>query len=272
MSQQRSVDDLLLVASPAARRVIQQWMADCVAITGDPFKFVAKRIPKVRKKQPEVFRFAEWRRILAVIDSFYIPHAEVMVMTGLSASELAGLRREDVTAGYMMIRNSIVRGHEKDTLKTEYRIRRIPITKEIRRKLDIVIARTEGEHLFTMMSGITFREGSFRNNVWIPALKKAGVSYKKPYTTRHVFTAWSLIIGKSKEKLVRLMGHGSKEMVDRVYGHYLEGLEEDAVSILEYFGLDFIEEERKLATRILSLTGESTGESPLSVRDNVLIS
>lgn len=238
----------------------------------DPFKFVAKRIPKVRKKQPEVFRYAEWQRVLAAIDPYYVPHAEVMVLTGLSASELAGLRKDDITANYMMIQNSIVRGNEKDTLKTEYRIRRIPITKAIRSRLDAVMKATEGNYVFPMKSGITFREGAFRNNVWTPALKKAGVAYKKPYTTRHVFTAWSLIIGKSKEKLVRLMGHGSREMVDRVYGHYLEGLEEDAVSILGYFGLDFVEEERKLATRILSLTGESTGESPRTADANTLIS
>jgi len=247
-------------------RVEHGWKLD------NPFEFLAKKIPKVRKKQPEVFRFAEWQRILASINPFYRPHAEIMVMSGLSASELAGLRKEDITANYMMIRNSIVRGHEKDTLKTEYRIRRIPITRAIRSRLDAVMKATEGNYLFPMKSGITFREGAFRNNVWTPALKKAGVAYKKPYTTRHVFTAWSLIIGKSKEKLVSLMGHSSKEMVDRVYGHYLEGLEEDAVQIVEYFGLDYVEEERKLAARMLSVTWESTWESQRTADANTLIS
>jgi hypothetical protein len=49
----------------------------------------------------------------------------------------------------------------------------------------------------------------------------------------------------------------AKEMVDRVYGHYREGLEEDSISILEYFGPDFVEDERKLATRLLTLHCES---------------
>ena len=36
------------------------------------------------------------------------------------------------------------------------------------------------------------------------------------------------------------MGHGSKKMVYEVYGNYVEGLEQDAGKILEYFGNDFI--------------------------------
>ena len=223
----------------------------------DPFRFVARHIPKVRKKQREVFRYDEWRRILETIDPYYRHHAEFMLMTGVIASEMAGLREEDIMPGHIVIQNSIVRGCEKETLKTEYRFRRIPITTEIRRRLDVVMVDRDGRYVFTMKSGIPFSESSFRNNVWKPALTKAGVEYKVPYTTRHTFTAWCSIIGKSKDKVVRLMGHGSKEMVDRVYGHYREGLEKDAINILEYFGPDFVEEERKLATRLLALRSES---------------
>jgi len=226
----------------------------------DPFRFVARHIPKVRKKQREVFRFGEWQKILAAIDPYYKPHAEFMVMTGVIASEMAGLRKEDITASHIIIQNSIVRGHEKETLKTEYRFRRIPITTEIGRRLEVIMALTDGKYVFTMKSGIPFSESSFRNNVWKPALVKAGVVYEVPYTTRHTFTAWCSIIGKSKEKVVRLMGHGSKEMVDRVYGHYRDGLEEDAINILEYFGPDFVEEEIKLATRLLTLRCESSAK------------
>lgn len=46
-------------------------------------------------------------------------------------------------------------------------------------------------------------------------------------------------------KLVRLMGHGSKKMVYEVYGDYIEGLEEDFWKILAYFGKDFIETKAK---------------------------
>jgi integrase len=58
---------------------------------------------------------------------------------------------------------------------------------------------------------------------------------------RHTFAAWSLTLGIDMNKLVRLMGHGSKKMVHEVCGDYIEGLEEDAWKILEYFGRDFLE-------------------------------
>lgn len=60
--------------------------------------------------------------------------------------------------------------------------------------------------------------------------------YRKPYSLRHTFAAWSLILGVHPERLVRLMCHGSKEMVQ---GEYVEGLDVDLQQIRGYFGGDF---------------------------------
>ena len=46
-------------------------------------------------------------------------------------------------------------------------------------------------------------------------------------------------------RLVKLMGHASKQMVYEVYGNYVEGLEEDAEAIYDYFGQDFITPRKK---------------------------
>ncbi len=54
---------------------------------------------------------------------------------------------------------------------------------------------------------------------------------------RHTFAIWNLVIGVHPERLVALMGHGSKQMVYEVYGRYMEGVERDADAIREYFGL-----------------------------------
>ncbi len=70
-------------------------------------------------------------------------------------------------------------------------------------------------------------------------IKKAGIGYRVPYSTRHSFAAWALTLGMNPNKLVKRMGHGSKKMVYEVYGNYVEGLEKDADKILEYFGNDF---------------------------------
>lgn len=206
----------------------------------DPFRFVAKHMPKESKKHPEVFRFEDWHRILESIDPFFRPIAEIMVMTGMIGSEIAGLRKKDIQEGHILIRNSIVRKVEKQELKTEYRKRKLPITNSLRERLDLVLARAKGEYVFTTKSGRTFGVDSFRKNPWTTALKRAGIDYRVPYSTRHTFAAWALTIGMDPNKLVKRMGHGSKKMVYEVYGNYVEGLETDADKILEYFGNDFI--------------------------------
>lgn len=213
----------------------------------NPFAYVKKSLPKRSKKHPEVFRFHEWVKVVEKIDPFYRPLAETMIMTGMIGSEIAGLRKDDVTDDHIIIQNSIVRNHEKATLKTEYRSRRLPITEALRSRLNNAVNRSKEKYVFTMKSGRIFDVDSFRKNQWTTALKKAGIAYKVPYTTRHTFAAWALALRMDPNKLVNLMGHGSKEMVYEVYGNYVEGLETDAGKILEYFGKDFLGLNEKTA-------------------------
>ena len=124
-------------------------------------------------------------------------------------------------------------------LKNKYRKRSLPITAALRKRLDSVISRSDGNYVFTMKSGRSFDIDSFRKNPWSSALKKAGIDYKVPYTLRHTFAAWSLTIGVDLNRLEKLMGHGSKQMLYEVYGKYVEGLETDAGNILDYYGKDF---------------------------------
>jgi integrase len=58
---------------------------------------------------------------------------------------------------------------------------------------------------------------------------------------RHGFAAWSLLIGIGPLRLVRLNGHGSKQMVYEVYGNYIEGIESDYWDMLNYFGKNFLD-------------------------------
>ncbi|QXM09166.1 hypothetical protein [Geomonas subterranea] len=90
-----------------------------------------------------------------------------------------------------------------------------------------------------MENGMTFTAERFQRRVWVKALKQAVVQYRKPYTARHTFAAWALAIRTDQNRLVNLMGHASKQMIYEVYGRYVEGLEQDRLRILSYFGRDF---------------------------------
>ena len=69
---------------------------------------------------------------------------------------------------------------------------------------------------------------------------KVRVPYVRPYVMRHTFAGWALVVGIHKNKLVNLMGHGSKKMVFEVYGKYVKYIEKDRDKILEFFGSDFL--------------------------------
>lgn len=158
--------------------------------------------------------------------------------------------------GRILVQHTIVRGKENDTPKTLYRIRKIPITQAIRKQLDTLLARNHGDKLVTTKSGTYFNPANFRKDIWEKAGKASGINDKVPYSMRHSFAAWALTLQIDLNRLVRLMGHGSKKMIYEVYGDYIEGLEEDFWKILEYFGKDFVEPKKNLFPNALEYQGE----------------
>jgi integrase len=218
----------------------------------DPFRKAKDNLPRTPPKIREVFRFDEWMEIISHIHPWYRPMVEVMVMTGMIHSEIAGLRKADIRGDYLMVQNSIVLDVESDELKSRYRRRKIPITQAIRKRLEEAASRTDSEYVFAHPDGKLYRRQGFIERVWKPALKAAGVPYQPPYSMRHTFAAWSLTLRMDPLKLVRLMGHGSKQMVFDTYGNYVEGLEQDILLILEYLGRDFIEPKLRVPASMLN--------------------
>lgn len=219
-------------------------------ILSDPFLDLKQHLPKKRKKRVEVFRFKEWIAVMNKMDEFYKPVSKLMVMTGLMASEIAALKTCHIRNGYLYIELSVVKGVESDELKNEFRERRLFITKAIGEILTAAaVGKGPHDRLFTQANGKTFTAEKFQRLAWKPALDAAGVPYRKPYTTRHTFAAWSLTVGTGPNKLVNLMGHASKQMIYEVYGRFVEGLDEDREAITEYFGEDFLKRVPKSADR-----------------------
>lgn len=211
----------------------------------DPCRNTRKHLPDTVEKEREVFRFDDWQHLLTHMDPWYVPIAEFMILTGTISSEIAGLRKSDIRDNHILIQNTIVRNVEKQKAKTKYRTRKIPLTQAIRQRLEIALQRSHGDYVFTKQTGEKFNAANFCNNIWIKTFKKADLPYKVPYCMRHSFAAWAMTLRIDMLRLVALMGHRDKKMVFEVYGNYVEGLEQDVVKILDYFGKDFIAPEVK---------------------------
>ncbi|CAH2032317.1 Arm DNA-binding domain-containing protein [Trichlorobacter ammonificans] len=233
----------------------------------NPCDGIHKKLPKTEKKERLALRFRDWQLFLESLEEHYRPIAELMILTGMIVSEMAALTKDSIQGDYLKLTSSYVLKNEKSSLKTAFRKRDIYITDAIRKRLDILVARATTPYLVTSARGSRLHSTDFAK-VWKKAVDKAGIAPMTSYTARHTFAAWALTIGVNPLRLVKLMGHASKQMVYEVYGNYVEGLEEDAVAILDYFGRDFIEPRKK---KNPALYGYSTGHSQGIVKPNYLI-
>ncbi|MDA7013583.1 DUF3596 domain-containing protein [Pseudomonas cerasi] len=64
-------------------------------------------------------------------------------------------------------------------------------------------------------------DGPIRKTMWVPAMKKAGVRYRRPYQTRHTYASMMLSAGEHPMWVAKQMGHTDWTMIARVYGKWL---------------------------------------------------
>lgn len=207
----------------------------------------------------EVFLCAEWKRLLLFVDPHYHLVMDLLLM-GLIGSELEGLQKQHVGENSVQIRCAVVRDKEgkvylKFKPKNWYRKREIPMTGNLRKLFDDAMTASRSseivefangitlpanQFLLTMKDGSPFNYTSFVKTVWNGAMKQAGLERRVPYASRHTFVQWALLVGVTKTRLVDLMGHSNKNMIDRVYGKYRQGLVDEREMILDYMGEDFL--------------------------------
>lgn len=212
----------------------------------DPFAQLKRHLPKKRPARRLGFRVDEWMAFLDHLDEWHKPICELMIMTGLIASEVAGLKKSDIRGGYLHVVNSVVRGRAQEGCKTPFRERKIPITCAIAQRLAVLVARSPDERVVTGRQGGYFRASTLADRPWKNAAAKSGITDKVPYSLRHSFAAWALCVRIDPNRLVALMGHSTKKMVYETYGTYIEGLNADAQKILDYFGRDFLQGDAAL--------------------------
>ncbi|NBF13050.1 Arm DNA-binding domain-containing protein [Pseudomonas sp. Fl4BN1] len=64
-------------------------------------------------------------------------------------------------------------------------------------------------------------DGPIRKTMWVPAMKKAGVRYRRPYQTRHTYASMMLSAGEHPMWVAKQMGHSDWTMIARVYGRWM---------------------------------------------------
>lgn len=76
-------------------------------------------------------------------------------------------------------------------------------------------------------------DGPIRKTMWVPAMKKAGVRYRRPYQTRHTYASMMLSAGEHPMWVAKQMGHSDWTMIARVYGRWMPTTDDAAGSKAE---------------------------------------
>lgn len=78
---------------------------------------------------------------------------------------------------------------------------------------------------------------AIRKTLWIPALKRAKVRYRRPYQTRHTYASMMLSAGESPMWVAQQMGHADWGMIRQVYGRFIpDSIPDAGMKAVEIFG------------------------------------
>lgn len=69
--------------------------------------------------------------------------------------------------------------------------------------------------------------------LWMRAMKKSQIPYRRMYETRHTIASWALGAGESPEWVARTLGHVNTSMIYKTYGRYIPNLARQDGSALE---------------------------------------
>ena len=169
---------------------------------------------------------AEWVKLMEFIPAWYRPYFELAVLTGMRPSEQVALKWSAVDDRFIHVELSRVRNLEKAELKTAASNRRIEIRPSMKKVLEeqqTQMAHLQSPYVFLNMEGKPILQDKLRE-LWMRAMKKSQLPYRRMYETRHTFASWALAAGESPEWVARTLGHVSTAMIYKTYGRSIPNL------------------------------------------------
>ncbi len=191
-----------------------QWGIKEGLVSVNPWDEVLKRVKVPPKQSARPFTKLEITVILAGFRQnqhyrHYGDFVEFLLSTGCRTGEAIGLRWVHLSedCGKVWIGESISRGVRKTT-KTN-RSREFRLTTRLSAMLRSRCPQDfkPDDLVFPSPKGGAIDDHNFRNRAWKTVLKNAGVSYRKPYNTRHTFISHALAGGVNPMTIAQMAGH-----------------------------------------------------------------
>lgn len=239
---QRWVSDLSKARKPAtvnkALQVVSKVLAHAVQaglIPSNP----ATGVTKVKMEREEM-RFLEPDQIekLALnIDQRYRSFVYVGAYGGLRASELFGLKwnRVDLKTGKIWVTENLVEVGGRlytEACKTKASVRSLTLPRVAQNELQGAL-RGNQEYIWESPKGGPVRLATWRNRVWYPAVKAAGLEGFRIHDLRHTCAALLIHAGAQPLEVSRRLGHASVRFTLDTYGHLMPGAEDRVAALLD---------------------------------------
>lgn len=204
---------------------------------------------KVKHKEHVSLTKSELTTLVRTADSWMdgYPYLGALVRTGVDCAcrpgELLGLRWMDYHSDSrtIWIKGSLcATKHKLKGTKTESSVRKLIVSEPTARSLDHWKAVTKFDRsedpIFAAPLGDHWQFPGFRERVWRPLIKAAGLPDRKDYglyVLRHTAATLSLLEGQNVKRVSRRLGHADPKMTMTVYWHLFD---EDQVEIAECMG------------------------------------
>ncbi|MEG4807944.1 site-specific integrase [Microcoleus sp. F8-D3] len=163
--------------------------------------------------------------------SSYAPFVEFLLFSGVRTGEAVGLRwcDIDIDKRTIAIEQAVTRerGHYRKIAKRPKTLQSRRLLKMSTRIYDLFVRIKpnailgDKELVFKSPMGCSIDHGNFRTSYWKPALENLGISYRKPYATRHTLLSEALESGMSIPQVAAIAGHKDGRMIVQHYGRQI---------------------------------------------------
>ncbi len=187
-----------------------------------------KHLPH-RSKAPDPFTLDEVDRILKQCPPLVRELFQFAFWTGLRTSELIALEWGDVSfeckPESVHVTRAEVRGELKSpkTYSGKRAVQLLPIALAALNSIAKPNTKPCSRVFINPKTNAPWKsDGQIRKTAWTPALKAAGIEYRRPYQTRHTYASQVLSLGAPPMWVAQQMGHRDWGMIRRVYGRWID--------------------------------------------------
>lgn len=191
------------------------------------------------KKEKEILQKEDIRKLFEQEEKepFFYPLFRFLICTGLRCGEGLGIKKSDIQGSRLMISRSVTADNQISDCKTKNAKRVIPLGDLALGILEETIKRNEDlnlhtEWVFCSPDGSMGKQSTMRNHWNKLKTEKDLPPASTCYSLRHTFISL-MSYQMPLEQIQRIVGHASSMDTLGTYGHYIDGEERQAASIID---------------------------------------